>query len=88
MLGFLYIYVFTYSLAIKYKLSYFLRYLVIFSLLYIYIFIFIISIVYLAESFQVTKSAFGKIDILINGNAEIHNDKFWELETDVNLVNQ
>jgi NAD(P)-dependent dehydrogenase (short-subunit alcohol dehydrogenase family) len=28
---------------------------------------------------------FGKIDVLIN-NAEIQNDKLWELETDVNLV--
>lgn len=37
------------------------------------------------ESFQVTKETFGKIDILVN-NAEIQNDKFWELETDINLV--
>lgn len=37
------------------------------------------------EAFQSTKDTFGKIDILIN-NAEIRNDKFWELETDVNLV--
>lgn len=38
-----------------------------------------------AESFHMTKDRFGRIDILIN-NAEIRNDKFWELETDVNLV--
>lgn len=38
-----------------------------------------------AESFLMTKDRFGRIDILIN-NAEIRNDKFWELETDVNLV--
>lgn len=32
-----------------------------------------------------TKDTFGRLDILVN-NAEIRNDKFWELETDVNLV--
>lgn len=37
------------------------------------------------ESFHTTKETFGRIDILVN-NAEIRNDKFWELETDVNLV--
>ena len=37
------------------------------------------------EAFQVTKDTFGRIDILIN-NSEIQNDKFWELESDVNLV--
>lgn len=37
------------------------------------------------ESFQMTKDTFGRLDILVN-NAEIRNDKFWELETDVNLV--
>jgi NAD(P)-dependent dehydrogenase (short-subunit alcohol dehydrogenase family) len=37
------------------------------------------------ESFRATEDTFGKIDILIN-NAEIKNDKFWELEVDVNLV--
>lgn len=37
------------------------------------------------ESFHTVKDTFGRIDILIN-NAEIRNDKFWELETDVNLV--
>lgn len=36
------------------------------------------------DSFQVTKDTFGKIDILVN-NVEIKNDKFWELEVDVNL---
>lgn len=43
-----------------------------------------LSLVYL-ESFHMTKDTFGRIDVLIN-NAEIRNDKFWELETDVNLV--
>lgn len=38
-----------------------------------------------AESFHMTKVTFGRIEILVN-NAEIRNDKFWELETDVNLV--
>lgn len=38
-----------------------------------------------SESFQVTKDTFGKVDVLLN-NAEVQNDKFWELETDVNLV--
>jgi NAD(P)-dependent dehydrogenase (short-subunit alcohol dehydrogenase family) len=41
----------------------------------------------LSESFTATKDTFGRIDLLIN-NAEIRNDKFWELETDVNLVRQ
>lgn len=36
------------------------------------------------ESFLMTKDTFGRLDILVN-NAEIRNDKFWELETDVNL---
>ncbi|EJY57503.1 AAEL017418-PA [Aedes aegypti] len=36
------------------------------------------------EAFQYTKSVFHDIDIVIN-NAEIMNDKFWELEVDVNL---
>lgn len=40
-----------------------------------------------SESFLMTKDTFGRIDILVN-NAEIRNDKFWELETDVNLVCQ
>jgi 15-hydroxyprostaglandin dehydrogenase (NAD) len=37
------------------------------------------------EAFQTTKSNFSALDIVIN-NAEIMNDKFWELEVDVNLV--
>lgn len=37
------------------------------------------------ESFQTTIAAFGGLDIVIN-NSEIMNDKFWELEVDVNLV--
>ncbi|KAG8309972.1 hypothetical protein J6590_072740 [Homalodisca vitripennis] len=36
------------------------------------------------ESFQKTVSAFGGLDIVIN-NAGIFNDRFWELEVDVNL---
>lgn len=36
------------------------------------------------ESFQTTISEFGNIDIVIN-NAGIMNDRFWELEVDVNL---
>ncbi|XP_054286751.1 15-hydroxyprostaglandin dehydrogenase [NAD(+)]-like [Macrosteles quadrilineatus] len=36
------------------------------------------------ESFQKTISAFGGLDIVIN-NAGIFNDRFWELEVDVNL---
>ncbi|XP_039284198.1 15-hydroxyprostaglandin dehydrogenase [NAD(+)] [Nilaparvata lugens] len=36
------------------------------------------------ESFQTTISAFGGLDIVIN-NAGIFNDRFWELEVDVNL---
>ncbi|CAH0381508.1 unnamed protein product [Bemisia tabaci] len=36
------------------------------------------------ESFQTTVSAYGGIDIVIN-NAGIFNDRFWELEVDVNL---
>lgn len=38
------------------------------------------------ESFQSTLTEFDRIDIVVN-NAEIMNDKFWELEVDVNLVN-
>lgn len=45
------------------------------------------SIFSFPESFLQTKDTFGRIDILVN-NAEIRNDKFWELETDVNLVCQ
>lgn len=37
------------------------------------------------EAFQTTFTEFDTIDIVIN-NAEIMNDKFWELEVDVNLV--
>lgn len=37
------------------------------------------------EAFQSTISEFDRLDIVIN-NAEIMNDKFWELEVDVNLV--
>ncbi|GAB0096074.1 Alcohol dehydrogenase [Sergentomyia squamirostris] len=36
------------------------------------------------EAFQTTLTEFDTIDIVIN-NAEIWNDKFWELEVDVNL---
>ncbi|KAK2586941.1 hypothetical protein KPH14_009869 [Odynerus spinipes] len=35
-------------------------------------------------SFQTTIAAFGQIDIVIN-NAGIMNDRFWELEVDINL---
>lgn len=37
------------------------------------------------EAFQSTVAEFDGIDIVVN-NAEIMNDKFWELEVDVNLV--
>uniref|UniRef100_A0A1B6E1S2 15-hydroxyprostaglandin dehydrogenase [NAD(+)] n=1 Tax=Clastoptera arizonana TaxID=38151 RepID=A0A1B6E1S2_9HEMI len=37
------------------------------------------------ESFEKTLAAFGNLDIVIN-NAGIFNDRFWELEVDVNLV--
>lgn len=40
-----------------------------------------------SEAFQTTKDTFGFIDIVVN-NAEIMNDKFWELEVDVNLVSR
>lgn len=40
---------------------------------------------FIAEAFETTISEFDKIDIVVN-NAEIMNDKFWELEVDVNLV--
>lgn len=36
------------------------------------------------DAFQTTLAEFDNIDIVIN-NAEIMNDKFWELEVDVNL---
>lgn len=36
------------------------------------------------EAFQTTVTEFESIDIVVN-NAEIMNDKFWELEVDVNL---
>ncbi|XP_051153105.1 15-hydroxyprostaglandin dehydrogenase [NAD(+)]-like [Leptopilina boulardi] len=36
------------------------------------------------ESFEATLSAYGKIDIVVN-NAGIMNDRFWELEVDINL---
>lgn len=39
------------------------------------------------EAFQTTISEFDRLDIVVN-NAEIMNDKFWELEVDVNLVRQ
>lgn len=38
------------------------------------------------EAFQSTLAEFDGLDIVVN-NAEIMNDKFWELEVDVNLVN-
>lgn len=37
------------------------------------------------EAFQSTIAEFDALDIVVN-NAEIMNDKFWELEVDVNLV--
>lgn len=37
------------------------------------------------EAFQTTINQFDGLDIVVN-NAEIMNDKFWELEVDVNLV--
>ncbi len=37
------------------------------------------------EAFQSTLAEFDGLDIVVN-NAEIMNDKFWELEVDVNLV--
>lgn len=45
------------------------------------------NIMFISESFSATKDTFGRIDLLVN-NAEVRNDKFWELETDVNLVRQ
>jgi NAD(P)-dependent dehydrogenase (short-subunit alcohol dehydrogenase family) len=39
------------------------------------------------ESFQTTVSVFGSLDIVIN-NAGIMNDRFWELEVDINLVSR
>ncbi|XP_033220897.1 15-hydroxyprostaglandin dehydrogenase [NAD(+)]-like [Belonocnema kinseyi] len=36
------------------------------------------------ESFETTLAAFGRLDIVVN-NAGIMNDRFWELEVDVNL---
>lgn len=39
------------------------------------------------EAFQTTIGEFDGLDIVVN-NAEIMNDKFWELEVDVNLVNK
>lgn len=39
------------------------------------------------EAFQSTVAEFDGLDIVIN-NAEIMNDKFWELEVDVNLVSR
>ena len=41
--------------------------------------------IFILEAFQYTKAHFNGLDIVIN-NAEIMNDKFWELEVDVNLV--
>ena len=38
-----------------------------------------------AESFQTTFATFGHIDIVVN-NAGIMNDRFWELEVDINVV--
>lgn len=46
---------------------------------------FFFSISTSAEAFETTISEFDNIDIVVN-NAEIMNDKFWELEVDVNLV--
>lgn len=39
------------------------------------------------EAFQNTLAEFDGLDIVVN-NAEIMNDKFWELEVDVNLVTE
>lgn len=38
------------------------------------------------EAFQTTISQLGGVDIVIN-NASVMNDRLWELEVDVNLVN-
>lgn len=37
------------------------------------------------EAFQTTIATFGHIDIVIN-NAGLMNDRFWELEVDINVV--
>lgn len=49
------------------------------------VFLLLLNISTSAEAFETTISEFDNIDIVVN-NAEIMNDKFWELEVDVNLV--
>ena len=46
---------------------------------------FLIFVSYFLETFQRAIQTFGSIDILIN-NAGILNDRFWELEVDINFV--
>lgn len=49
--------------------------------------IFILSgLIFYSEAFQTTIAKLGGVDIVIN-NASIMNDRLWELEVDVNLVN-
>jgi 15-hydroxyprostaglandin dehydrogenase (NAD) len=38
-----------------------------------------------SEAFEMTMKVFNRLDIVIN-NAGVMNDRFWELEVDVNLV--
>jgi 15-hydroxyprostaglandin dehydrogenase (NAD) len=40
-----------------------------------------------SESFKTTVSVFGSLNIVVN-NAGIMNDRFWELEVDINLVSR
>lgn len=45
----------------------------------------IIFLFYFSEAFEMTIKVFNRLDIVIN-NAGVMNDRFWELEVDVNLV--